>query len=188
MAKLQAEFRTVTDRLGKTIDPLILDTVITLNALGIHTTSSCEGHLDWGIAGPWIEIGPADTTQIVELRKKYKTLVEQAEELEEQKKDFDNMKQLLEEARTVELEFCKPNLIQVEKVTSYLTEFYKQHQCLYDETIIIIDKGTRSRIQNAGTSLQRISPPDIRTANLKRYQNEMVIFSKFLKTNFVHIY
>ena len=50
----------VTDAIGCPIDAGILDTVIALNALGVHTLASCEGHLDHGIAAPWIDVGAQD--------------------------------------------------------------------------------------------------------------------------------
>ncbi|HEU5382246.1 MAG TPA: hypothetical protein VFV38_43080 [Ktedonobacteraceae bacterium] len=52
------QFRRVTDKLGKRIDDGIFETVVCLNMLGISTTSSCEGHLDWGTPYPWINIEP----------------------------------------------------------------------------------------------------------------------------------
>lgn len=47
-------FTRITDRLGKTIDSGILETVVTFNLLGITTLQSCEGHIDWGVPYPWI--------------------------------------------------------------------------------------------------------------------------------------
>ena len=43
------------DALGLPIDPGIKNTVIVLNLLGFKTSGSCEGHMDWGKAYPWIE-------------------------------------------------------------------------------------------------------------------------------------
>lgn len=42
------------DRQGREIDPLILSVVVTLNLVGIPTCQSCEGHLDHGLAYPWV--------------------------------------------------------------------------------------------------------------------------------------
>ncbi len=50
------KFSRVTDRLGKHIDKGIFDTVVALNILGFDTEQSCEGHLDHGLAYPWIDI------------------------------------------------------------------------------------------------------------------------------------
>lgn len=47
-------FSRVTDKLGKEIDPGILETVAALNVLGIATVQSCEGHVGWGVPYPWI--------------------------------------------------------------------------------------------------------------------------------------
>jgi hypothetical protein len=51
-------FLNVTDKLGKRIDDGIFETVVALNVLGIGTTQSCEGHMDWGVPYPWINIEP----------------------------------------------------------------------------------------------------------------------------------
>src|SRR5690242_7631903 len=49
-------FIRVTDKLGKKIDPGILETVVAFNLLGIVTLQSCEGHIGWGVPYPWISI------------------------------------------------------------------------------------------------------------------------------------
>ena len=58
------QFSRVTDAVGKPIDVGIFETVVALNMSGIVTRQSCEGHLDWGLPYPWIEIQP-------ELEQKY---------------------------------------------------------------------------------------------------------------------
>jgi hypothetical protein len=50
----------ITDTLGHGIDKEIRETVAVLNAGGFPTLGSCEGHLDWGLAVPWVEIGYAE--------------------------------------------------------------------------------------------------------------------------------
>ena len=46
----------ITDKLGEKIDEKIKEAVIALSILGLPTSASCEGHADWGISAPWIEI------------------------------------------------------------------------------------------------------------------------------------
>lgn len=58
------QFSRVTDRLGKRIDKGIFETVVALNVLGIQTVGSCEGHIDWGMPHPWVDIA-------AELAQKY---------------------------------------------------------------------------------------------------------------------
>ena len=50
------EIDGIKDKLGKGIDGGIKETVIALQLFGINTTQSCEGHLNWGIAAPWVEV------------------------------------------------------------------------------------------------------------------------------------
>ncbi|GHO50876.1 hypothetical protein [Ktedonospora formicarum] len=57
-SEMITRFEHVTDKLGKGIDDGILTTVVALNVLGIHTTGSCEGHIEWGLPYPWIDIQP----------------------------------------------------------------------------------------------------------------------------------
>lgn len=56
-------FRRVVDKLGKPIDDGIFETVVALNMLGITTRASCEGHLEWGLPYPWIDVESEDTTK-----------------------------------------------------------------------------------------------------------------------------
>ncbi len=50
--------RHTVDKLGKPIDTGILETVAVINMLGIETRASCEGHLDWGLPYPWVDLQP----------------------------------------------------------------------------------------------------------------------------------
>lgn len=56
MADIRAEIDQWKDPCGKRVDEGIRETLIALNAMGIHTTSSCEGHLDSGLPKPWVQI------------------------------------------------------------------------------------------------------------------------------------
>jgi hypothetical protein len=60
--------RTV-DKLGLSIDEGIKETVIVLNALGISTRASCEGHLDSGTCAPWVDIASTDPRAYVSIVK-----------------------------------------------------------------------------------------------------------------------
>ncbi|MDP3769564.1 MAG: hypothetical protein U1A23_00585 [Candidatus Sungbacteria bacterium] len=77
--------RTV-DGVGKRIDENIKEAVIALNMLNINTSASCEGHLDRGNAGPWIDIKSLPTPEMKLLKEKIDPLRRQADEIEEQEK------------------------------------------------------------------------------------------------------
>jgi hypothetical protein len=49
-------FKHMADKLGNGIDEGIFDTVVALNMLGVYTRQSCEGHLEWGLPHPWIDL------------------------------------------------------------------------------------------------------------------------------------
>jgi hypothetical protein len=54
--EVATRFERVTDKLGKRIDTGIFETVVAFNMAGIPTRASCEGHLDWGLPYPWVDI------------------------------------------------------------------------------------------------------------------------------------
>jgi len=53
-ARLNLE--NTSDRLGFKIDENIKESVAVLNVSGFNTSQSCEGHVERGIAAPWISI------------------------------------------------------------------------------------------------------------------------------------
>lgn len=59
VAKL-TELKGVSDALGHEIENGIKETVATLQLLGFPTTGSCEGHSDWGLPYPWVDIAMPD--------------------------------------------------------------------------------------------------------------------------------
>jgi len=63
LAKIEASRNRVdrlVDGLGKHIDKGIKETVIYIDALGFKTSMSCEGHKDWGLPWPWVDITAPD--------------------------------------------------------------------------------------------------------------------------------
>jgi hypothetical protein len=163
---LQKRFKRVVDRLGKHIDKDIMDTVIVLNASGIHTTASCEGHLDHGAAYPWIDIGSPD---IDELAQKIIVL------LHEGKRDDEETKQLQRQHRLLYLQ-------EEQKLVTLLDAFYQQHQMAYDRHLSIwrFSNGA-PRLQSHGADYQEFRSPDEQSQKLKEYQDEMQAFSIYLK-------
>ena len=55
-AKISYYKHDVHDALGKKIDPGVLDAVVALNLMGYKTLMSCEGHIDHGTGGPYIDV------------------------------------------------------------------------------------------------------------------------------------
>ncbi len=57
--EFEEKFKKETDGLGYEIEPGIFDAVVALNALGINTRQSCEGHVDRGRIAPWVDVQTA---------------------------------------------------------------------------------------------------------------------------------
>lgn len=129
--EVQQEVARIVDGLGKEIDPGIRDTVVALKAHDIHTTGSCEGHLDHGIAGPWVDIESDQDTS--SLRDEAFQLRERAEKLDrlpiakrlEEKINslFDNYHSLMGQAEI-------PGLQERKKLVDLLAQFTKKEMCL----------------------------------------------------------
>lgn len=54
--KIQQEIESITDGLSLPIDDLIKPIVIALRLWGLPTSGSCQGHANWGLSYPWIDI------------------------------------------------------------------------------------------------------------------------------------
>jgi hypothetical protein len=164
--KLEREFKRTVDRLGKHIDAGILDTVVALNANGINTTASCEGHLDWGAPYPWVDVDSSDP-RIAEIDQQIAIL------LSEGKKP---------ETEQLYLEIAHLNYQEELKLGSVLEAFYQHHPIVYDRHIIFIhDIRGGCRIQSLGADTQEFRTPDDQALKLAEYQAEMQAFTDFLK-------
>jgi hypothetical protein len=171
--KLRRLFERVTDSLGKGIDSGIIDMVVALNAAGIRTNASCEGHLHRGKSYPWIDIEcpqadaleaeilqclDQDQRESAERSKKTRSLIQKHRDL------------LLEEER---------------KLANLLDAFYRVHPMEYDRHLILfrLVKG-QCRLQSHGSEYQGLRSSSERVAKLQEYQDEMRAFATFLKERF----
>jgi hypothetical protein len=177
--KMADNFAHITDKLGKRIDAGILDTVIVLNLLGIHTRQSCEGHLEWGTGSPWVDLevpGLDDEEQVAR-----DAFTEAQKQKEQGQLSQEDIKQLFQAARQLRTVVKHKHLEGRRKVMSYLAAFYDQRIILYDVRLIIQAQGMGcSRIESQGADLQDTAPLDVRKQKLQEYQKEMQSFTAFL--------
>jgi hypothetical protein len=87
-SKKLLELECVRDGIGTGIDPGIKETVAVLQLLGVYTRQSCEGHLDHGIAAPWIDLESPDP-MVQLLRASVMELCNKADALEQYGEEFD---------------------------------------------------------------------------------------------------
>jgi hypothetical protein len=76
--KLRRSLYQVTDRLRKSIDKGIVETVVALMAHGFRTSASCEGHVSRSCAYPWVHIDlPKERKKKEHIQKHLKQLLDE---------------------------------------------------------------------------------------------------------------
>ncbi|GCE50719.1 hypothetical protein EI42_05652 [Thermosporothrix hazakensis] len=157
---LEERFKRTVDGAGQFIDPGILETVVALNALGIYTIASCEGHLgphgeDEGMPYPWVEVEAAPETI-------------QGLSLEEEALQHLRVRAQLQEI---------------------LEHFYTRRSVPFDHHLIIqgfVFPGMppMNRLEPQGAGLQNLRTVEEKRHHLALYQEEMRAFTDFLKARF----
>lgn len=176
---LQKHFDRVVDGIGAHIDPAIMNAVVGLNALGVNTEASCEGHLDHGNAHPWIRIGAPDTDTLEDKLREARQKVLNASEGERE--------QVF--ATYSGLEAClKPlHMHEWDKVIDLLDSFYEWHTAPCDSRLIVSDLLGSGQffLQSQGAVRQDTRDAKLKAAKLKACQDEMRAFAAFLKKRFL---
>ena len=159
----------IVDKLNNPVDDGIKEGIIALSAFDINTVASCEGHLDGGVAGPWIDVEA----------KRPAELIARAKEL---LKDKDGNKEKLEElSKKTE----GMNLEERKKLFVHLDDFYKDRNVPFHRRLIVNGMALGwSRLQNQGLDLQKIESDEVRKERLLEYQGEMKLFIEFLKDKY----
>lgn len=175
------EFSQVTDRLGQPIDHGIFNTVVGLNMFGIHTSQSCEGHLERGIAAPWVEIRPLETPESKQAKADAQQAMKRADSAERMGEPEERVTELYKQARRLQQEAQKPMLEEMRKAIELLKEFYQERNIAYDRMLTLHG----SRLESQSVPLQEIVSPEVRKQNLDEYQEEMKAFADFLRQKYM---
>lgn len=176
--------RTV-DKLGLPIDEGIKETVTVLNALGIATRASCEGHLDFGTCAPWVDIASTDPRTDVSIVK----LSQEAQrKCDENKKTEQEIRVIFAEVHKARCVVKAYHIEERRKLLAYLAEFYEDRCVPYDRRLIIRPLGTdgKSRLESQGADCQEVASPEEKVQKLAEYQREMQDFTTFLKQKFFY--
>jgi len=166
--KVKAWAERVTDALGNHIDPGIMDTVILLNLLGIHTVSSCEGHLDRELTPNVMFYDPG------------------ADDLEDQ---FIDMRDHSDPEYKRMLDECiRLNFKEVQRINPLLDEFYQDRLVPFTQRLILLPMYTGGGLlvcQGVGRSPDlSVSDPMELQHILKVNQSEMRAFTEFLSRKY----
>ena len=163
----EQEVQQLRDRLGKEIDSGIRETVVALRVLGFSTSGSCEGHLDYGIKAPWVDVGevPADLADKLRLAQKSNQPLDEATEYQ-RKNVFKDL--MAERVRLMKL----------------VGEFYEDRNPQFASRLMLALGPDTVRIISQGALIQDLLPLNEQTQNLETYRQEMSVFSNFLKQRF----
>jgi hypothetical protein len=167
--EVEKRMSKTVDRLKKRIDKSIMTTVVAINAHDIYTSASCEGHLDWGVPYPWVDIEHPEAEPII---RKILNL------LHEGKREDEETKQLQERVKLLHLQ-------EEQKLLPLLDAFYRTRQMTYDSHLILcrFAKG-EARLQSYGAEYQEFRSGEEKAKKLKEYQQEMRDFASFLRDQF----
>lgn len=185
------QWKRVTDGLGQTIDPGILETVVVLNLLLVQTSGSCEGHAQRGCAYPWVDIEvPLEAREDQE--RLYDALNERFMSLcvlgsnGFPVKISEEAGQILHERDAVGYEIRRAHHKMVGLLLTYLDAFYQKHSSSFDRHLTFSEIGLfgMMRLHSVGGLLQTTRPESLRQLKLLEYQQEMHAFTEFLKAQF----
>lgn len=175
----------VVDGLGHPIDHGILETVVALNALDIHTSASCEGHIDWGEAGPWVDIEPVQTDAIRNLYKQRSASIERAKSKESTRNDSGNLGNDWDEVYKLNSQISATCVELIRGLLVLLDEFYINRVSSAERRLILHRFGLDViRVESQGLMAQEFNPLDMKRNKLVEYQDEMRDFTVFLKSKY----
>lgn len=178
----------VTDTLGQPIDPGILETVVILNLLSLQTTGSCEGHLESGLAYPWIDL-EVSHPQRTEMEKQWDALNEAF--LSHCERDSRGLPtkvsaeavEFLDQCNAVGDEIYAEQHRMIRRLIGYLDQFYAHHRSAYDRHLTLFPFHTfdTMRLLSVGGFVSETFSEEEKRLKLPEYQEEMRLFTEFLK-------
>src|SRR3989344_890854 len=179
---LAKKFSGTGDKLGKGIDKKILETVVALNALGINTDQSCEGHLKWGTCSPWVDIKATNTEKLeAETLKSW----EDADMAAKSGICRETTDKLFGQYHQMRIKLKTRNLSTPIKLWPHLLEFYKRRNPEFGTRLTLSFYGNCvGRLQSQGAEFQETLPIKRRKENLLKFQKEMKEFTDYLKEKY----
>jgi hypothetical protein len=164
------------------IDKGIFDTVVVLNVLDINTSMSCEGHLDHGRAAPWICFHTQGPNQLL---TRVREATDQLECLKAEHAPDEEIEKWTGELFRLSKDANMTCFQEPKRVMGYLEVFYNDRHVAYDRQLVLkVDSFGKSTLTTHGEPFQPLHPLEVQAQNLAKYQEEMQVFTAFLK----HVY
>lgn len=166
-----------TDSIGTPIDSGIMDVVVALNVVGVNTTASCEGHLDYDHAYPWVYVGAQGVESLEEqLRLSLET---------SRTASSAPVVRFSDETKHLRWMLRHAHFGEAEKLIALLDEFYLHHRSGYDARLKLdTTLSGECSLLSVGGPFQDLRSTSERAAKLAEYQEEMRAFGTFLKARY----
>lgn len=202
--KEKSETDSWADATGMPIDNGIKNIVIALNAAGLVTTASCEGHLGHGISAPWVDIAASDEPEerFIDENKifqkyadKYGTSLENIKRMTNIPEDiyWKARKECSENPETEEYRQWDKKTQEIgRKAENLVKEFYKDRKVSRTSRLIVRSVADRYQIANGGKDYRQPSRKMSREAKkhlesrLVKYRAEMNCFAEFIKEKYLY--
>ncbi len=200
------ETNQLADRLGLGIDDGIKETVAALRMHGFDTTGSCEGHLDHGLAYPWIDIGLSpgyvdvdqpDDPEVTELvcslqelgakHKNYHLFINAYDAKKDRRFYFDAHSQDGKYRTDGEVKdagaLIRQNATTRQRIVALLEQYYRGHSAPTSTRIHPNPMGIYGafRLNSVDASFTKSMAPGEKAAALGTYQAEMRCLGEWLK-------
>ncbi|WP_220204696.1 hypothetical protein [Reticulibacter mediterranei] len=179
------------------VQPGIRETVVALQALGIHTVEASEGYPDKEPLFPYVKVAIPEYEQEAQR-------VEQADQEAKQARNLLSRFQRADEGKKAELQDRVPSreeVIHQARVTTemrhtllekhlpiitqlfvHLTAFYQDRAISFDCALVVTTNGIgRVIVRSQGAILQADRTPEEQAHHFQAYQSEMKEFTAFLK-------
>lgn len=214
LAKIQ-EMHKIVDGLGKHLDGGVIETVAILNLMNFDTSASCEGHLETGLQGPWVQLqAPGEPPRaddrseeqekriwelIQQVSDKYNLTIEQLKE-KENNAILQELRDLFEaEAVSTELEqWREKNRQLLEQTNKLIAEFEAQSPSSEPNLSLSIEKiglhgsfriycGGEDYLNRKDMVNLSDEEKDTISQRLFKYQARFKEFTDFLKNKYIQI-
>ncbi len=164
LQRIRERVAEIKDALDEPVDEGIKEAVIMLNAMGLRTISSCEGHPErprpegkGPSFAPWIDVGPE----------------------EPDKPDWTEDEGLREKIHKESVEYQR-------KAMGLLGEFYEDRRVPYDAMLgFAYGLGYWFRVESHGSEFIENLPEEKQLEKIKLYRKEMDDFTEFLRQRYL---
>lgn len=203
LEEIRHEVENIGDRIGRSIDEGIRETVVMFKANELPTSDSCEGHVERGLPVPYVEVSASNEPQerfvgqneaFEKVAKKYNITAEEAKTSKIDEAYWEAMKECSQNEETEEYKkWNKENEKLLAKGRNLLEEFYKERKVEPDIKLQIEEGVGNFRIHNGGEDYQPVIETErefseeekkIRLEKVAKYRSEMQEFTEFLRKKY----